>query len=232
MKLVAACWLTLSLMAAASGGVRGAEIRYDDVIYLDALKLPPLKLKALVRAPITFSRDATSVVGHVSPKQTVNVLGVGEQHHYVSVIAVSGLVRGWIPVSALENVSDNTVADLKRRHARMLKHKELIERKEVALGMNKDEVRASLGRPSKTARSVTAEGEVERWSYVVYRYLPQYQRVYDRQGRLQQQVVYRRVPVGHRVVVFTNNEITRIEDESQERGAVLEGTIVPPSDAP
>jgi hypothetical protein len=207
---------------------RGAEIRYSDVIYLDEVNLPPLQLKALARVPLMFSRDNSSIIGHIAPGQTVTVLGVGASQYYVNVRIATGQARGWLRLDALEPPAPEVLADLKRRRERAVKHKELIARHEVIIGMTRDEVRASLGKPDKIARTVTADGEAEQWSYVTYRYLPQYNYFYDARGQLQQNVVYQRVPTGHKIVVFRNNEVAVIEDHTQERTPPPITTVVPP----
>ena len=61
MRCRASTFAVLCLLCGAAA-LPAAEIRYDDVIYLDEWKQPALHLKALYRTPITFSRDPRSIL--------------------------------------------------------------------------------------------------------------------------------------------------------------------------
>lgn len=212
--------LTVLLVACRISGAAAAEIRHDDVLYLDDWKQPPLQLKVLRRAAITFSRDPRSVVAHLAQGQTVHVVGLGERLHYVSARIATGPARGWVEAGALEAPPEELLARLRQRRERMLAHRELIARREVALGMSRDEVRASLGRPDRKSRLRSADGEEEQWLYVTYRYLPHYRQYHDQKGQLRQLVTYRRVPAGHKVITFRDGELVAIAEEVQENGAL------------
>jgi hypothetical protein len=207
---------------------RGADIRYSDVMYLDEVDLPPLMLKVVARAPLTFTRDNSSILGYVSPGQVVTVLGVGEQQYYIATRIATGPARGWVRLDAMEKPDPQVLNDLKEQRDQVLKHKELIANHEIALGMTADEVRASLGKPDKTTRTVTKDGEEIIWSYVTYRYLPHYDYFRDKYGQLNQTVIYQRVPIGHKTVVFRDGRVTMIEDHDEEKNPAPVTTVVPP----
>jgi hypothetical protein len=207
---------------------RAADIRYSDVMYMDEMNLPPLMLKVRVRAPLMFTRDRSSILGHVSPGQVVTVLGVGETQYYISSQIATGPARGWVRSDAIEPLAPEVLADIKQRRERTQKHKDLIDRHEVAIGMTPEEVRASLGKPDKTTRTVTKEGAEELWSYVTYRYLPQYSYVQDKYGQMNPNVIYQRMPIGHKTIVFRNGEVALIEDHVEDRPPPPVSTVVPP----
>jgi hypothetical protein len=208
--------LSLLLFAAlhAAGGARAAEIRYDDVLYLDELKRPPLTLKVLARAPLTFSRDPSSIIAHLARNQPVSVLGITEKHYYVHARIPTGPARGWLRRDMVESPAAELLEDLNRQRERMLHHRELIARREVALGMTRTEVHASLGRPDRRARTLTPEGQREEWTYIVYRYVPHYQHFHDAEGRLRQTVTYQKTPSGYRLIVFDGAEVIRIQEDT------------------
>lgn len=216
---VVAAW-----MAAAA---RAAEIRYDDVLYLDELSQSPLQLKTLQRAPITFSRDPRSVIAYLVHGQTVTVLGLGEGMYYVSAQIVTGPARGWVAEAALEAPPADLLETLRKRHERLVAHRELIARHEVALGMTPAEVKVSLGKPERRTRLRTTEGEAEHWMYVTYRYLPYYTNSYDEKGVLRQSVYYRRVPAGHRVISFRGGEVVATTGEENRGERAPEAVVVP-----
>jgi hypothetical protein len=132
----------LALSAAATGC--SAETRYDDVIYFDESKQPTVRLKVLHRTPITFSPDPQSVIGYLAEGQRVEVVGLGENQHYVSARVATGTARGWVDARALEAPPAELLARLQARHTQTQAHRQLIDRHEVAAGMTRAEVRASL----------------------------------------------------------------------------------------
>lgn len=93
--------------------LRGAETRYDDVIYLDGLNQPSLRLKVLRRTPVAFSRELESVIGSLAERQMVEVIGVGENRDLVSARVATGPVRGWADAQALEAPPAELIARLR-----------------------------------------------------------------------------------------------------------------------
>jgi hypothetical protein len=219
--------LMVGMVAACMAGAQAAEIRYDDVLYLDELNQAPLQLKVLQRTPITFSRDSRSEFAHVSQGQTVTVVGVGEGMYYVSTRIVTGPARGWVVADALEAPPAQLLETLRKRHERIVANRALIAHHEVALGMTPEEVRASLGKPERRTRNRTQEGEEEQWMYLTYRYLPYYTNYYDDKGVLRQLVYYRRVPAGHKVISFHGGEVVATTDEENRGERAPEAVVVP-----
>jgi hypothetical protein len=197
--------------------LRAVEIRYDDVIYLDEWKQPTLHLKTLYRAPITFTRDQSSVVAYLAPGEVVEILGMGETQHYVAARIATGTARGWVATQALESPPAELVAKFHARRERAQAHRELIERHEVAVTMTRAEVHASLGKPNRTLRLHTREGDEEQWFYIIYKYLPYYTQSPNASGEIRQVVSYRRVPTGHKVITFRHDEAVEIAEEQEEK---------------
>ncbi|HXI82890.1 MAG TPA: hypothetical protein VNL17_02225 [Verrucomicrobiae bacterium] len=208
-----------------------AETRYDDVLYLDEWKQPVLYLRTLYRTPITFSRDPRSVRAYLAPGEAVEVVALGETRHYVAARIATGAARGWVDAQALEAPPVGLVDKLRARREKAQAHRELIERHEVTATMTRAEVRASLGKPDRTTRLRTREGEQERWVYTVYRYLPHYAQSHDGNGQLQQVVSYRREPAGHKVITFQNDEVVEIAEEEKESPRLPPTAVVPPAGA-
>jgi hypothetical protein len=205
-----------------------AEIRYDDVIYLDEWKQPTLHLKALQRTPVTFSRDPRSVVAYLAPGEVVEIIGLGEAQHYVAARIATGTARGWVDAQALEAPPAGLLAKLLGIRDKAQAHRELIERHEVAVTMTHAEVRASLGKPDRTSQLHAREGAQEQWFYSVYRYQPYYVQSRDASGQLQQVVSYRREPAGHKVITFQNGEVVKVTEEQEENARPPSVIFVPP----
>jgi len=206
-----------------------AEIRYDDVIYLDESKQPALHLKALYRTPITFSRDPRSVRAYLAQGEAVEVVGLSETQHYVTARIATGAARGWVDAKALEAPPVGLVNKLRARREKAQAHRELIDRHEIALTMTRAEVRASLGKPDHTTRLRTREGEEEQWFYIIYKYLPYYAQSSDASGEMRQVVSYRREPVGHKVIAFQNDEVVEISGEEKENARAPSAVVVSPA---
>ena len=227
------CWAsTFAVLCLLFGAAAlpAAETRYDDVLYLDEWKQPVLYLRALYRTPIAFSRDPRSVLAYLAPGEAVEVVGLGESQHYVAARIATGTVRGWVDVQALEAPPVGLMDKLRARREKAEAHRELIEQHEVAVTMTRAEVHASLGKPDRTSRLRTRDGEREQWFYIVYKYLPYYVRSHDGNGQLQQVVSYRREPAGHKVITFQNDEVMEIA-EDQGESAHPPSVVVPPARA-
>lgn len=214
-----------------AGALSSAEIRYGDVIYLEEWKQPALHLKVLHRTPITVSRDPSSVVAYLAPGEVVEILGLGETQHYVAARVATGAAKGWVDAQALETPPEELLARLHTRREKARAHRESIERHEVTVTMTRADVHASLGKPDRTSRVHTPEGEEEQWFYAVYKYLPYYTQSYDANGQARQVVSYRREATGHKVITFRNDEAVEIAEEQEEKGRQPSVITVPPARA-
>jgi hypothetical protein len=228
MRCRASAFAVLCLLCVAAS-LPAAEVRYDDVIYLDEWKQPTVHLKTLYRTPITFSRDPRSVLAYLAQGEVVEVVGLGETQHYVAARIATGAARGWVDAQALEAPPVGLVDKLRARREKARAHRELIERHEIAATMTRAEVRASLGKPDRTSRLRTREGEQEQWFYIVYKYLPYYAQSYDGNGQLQQVVSYRREPAGRKVITFQNDEVVEIVEGHEEKAHSPSAVAVPPA---
>jgi hypothetical protein len=133
-----------------------------------------------------------------------------------------------VDAQALEAPPAELLAKLRTRRDQAQAHRGLIERHEVAVDMTRREVRASLGKPDRTARLRTEQGDEEQWFYTTYRYLPYYTKDYDDSGRQRQRVSYRREPSGHKVITFRNDQAVEVSDEQEEKLRSPSTTAVPP----
>jgi hypothetical protein len=204
--------LTVLLALLVTTTVHAADVRGDDVIHLDELHQPTLRLKVLHRTNISVSRDGVGVLGYVAEGQTVEVIDLGENQHYVSARVPTGAVRGWVDAQALEAPPAELVAELRTRREEAEAHRRLISRHEVAVGMTHAEVRASLGKPDRTYHLRTRQGNQELWSYIIYQYIPYYSSKVDDNGILRRLVSYRREAFGRKSITFQGDQVAEIND--------------------
>jgi hypothetical protein len=206
-----------------------AEIRYNDVVYLGELKQHTIHLKTLQRTPITSSRDQSSVLGYLAPGSAVEILGWGETQCYIVATVTGRAVKGWVDARALEAPPAEVVVKLHTYLEKAQSLRELIGRHEVIATMTRAEVQASLGKPDRTTRLHTPEGEEEQWFYTVYKYLPHYTQLPDENGQLRQVVSYRREAAGRKVITFQNDEAVKIIEEQDKNASQPSVIVVPPA---
>lgn len=219
------CWLACLLIGAA---VQAAEIRYPEVAYLDELGVSPLQLKVRQRTSLSMSRDLSRSIAFLAKGQPVTLVGWAEQMYYVDTRISTGRARGWVRADAIEAPTEKFLKELRFHQERRERHRALIARQEIAIGMNRAEVEESLGKPDRKQTLQTPDGLVEHWMYITYRYVPHYDRQSDDRGRLRQTVTYRRVPTGHRIVQFVGAEVATIEEDREEKPQPRPPIVVPP----
>lgn len=211
--------LVLSVLFALFGltVLHAAPVRYDDVVYLDDSHETALHLKVLRRTPINFSREPQSLDAYLAEGQTVDVIGLGESQYYVSARIATGLTQGWVDAQSIEAPPAELLARLREHHDEAQARRKLIGQHEVAVGMTRADVRASLGKPDQIARVHTRQGDEEQWFYTTYQYVPVYTQYNDEIGRQRHVVSYHRQASGHKTVMFQNDQVAEIIDKQEEK---------------
>ena len=217
----------LSLVVASAGALRAAEIRYEDVTYLDQVHAKPLPLKVLRDVKLTVSRDQSTVLAYLEAGQTVWVLGFGDSRYYAETIIATGKARGWVNSDALERIPDEVRAEIEELVRTAKRYKELIAKKQVEVGMSKDQVQASLGKPDERSRTVAEDSVEEQWTYRTYKSVPQRDYYYV-DGKLFERAYYTKVLAGGKTVTFRNDEVVAIKDEDKAPQLPANPVIVAP----
>lgn len=189
-----------------------AEIRFEDVMYLDEIHAKPLPLKVKSRVALTVSRDQSTVMAYLQKDDVVWLIGIGESRHYVEAFIPSGQARGWVDVEAIEAISEEIRGDVEHRVRKNRRFKELIARKEIDIGMTRGQVEAALGKPTDRKRTVDGEMVEEEWTYRSYKNLPQ-RDLYTVNGRVLERTYYRKVFAGGKTVLMRNDEVVSIREE-------------------
>jgi len=197
--------------------LRAAEVRYDDAVYLNDSREPTLHLKVLHRTPITFSRDPQSLNAFLAEGQTVDVIGLAESQYYVSARIATGLTKGWVDAKSVETPPADLLARLRAHSEEAQTRRELIHQHEVAVGMTRADVRASLGKPDRIARVHTRQGDQEQWLYTTYRYVPVYKQYNDEIGRQRHVVSYHREASVPKTIIFQGDQVAEIVDKQEEK---------------
>lgn len=180
-----------------------------EVVDLAELKLPAVELAVRQRAPIFATRDGGGARAHLPAGQRVTLLRWSPTRYFVDARAATGPVRGWVAAESVAELPAELAKQLRQRVAAQAEHRELIARQEVAVGMTRAEVIASLGQPDRR--------EADAWRYFTHRYQPHLVQTQDAAGKLRQTVTYRRVPSGQRTVRFHGELVAAVDEEDTGR---------------
>lgn len=86
---------------------------------------------------------------------------------------------GWVSPAAFSTPDPDFIEKLKQTHTRQLIVRDLIAKKEVAIGMSEFEASQILGRPTKTTLRRDADGQTQVWEFIEYEKLNHYQTLRD-----------------------------------------------------
>lgn len=144
------------------------------VIYLDQVFDKPLELSVAQEAPVFSDKNAVRKLGTLKADQKVKLEAITDKAYRVRGKGLHDGISGWVGPWAFTSTDPDFVAHLKQLYDRQMKVKELIEAKELAIGMNLKEVQMVLGQPTKTTMRKTLKGESGQWEYVEYEEVKNY----------------------------------------------------------
>ncbi len=198
-------------------------------ITVEGLLPKPVVLKVATECTIYYHSDLQRALGSMAPGTIVTLVAIGDTAYRVRGRARHGDVAGWLRPADVISPDPDLHENLKRVHARQMQVRALIANKEVALGMTMDEVRESLGKPTRTSSKVSTFGREDTLEYAIFERVPQTVTGRDAFGRIVQSVVYVKVETGTLNVQFKDNVVETIEEK---QGNPLGGggvkIVVPP----
>lgn len=195
---------------------------------LEGITARPIVVKVQIESAIYPSSKGQGALGTFAPGTLVTLIAMSDNAYRVRGRARHGDVAGWIRQTDVASADPNLATNLKKLVERSLKVAELIEKNQVAMGMTKAEVQASLGKPSRVSAKVNANGKEERQEFSIYERVPQTTTGRDAFGQLVQTVIYVKVEVGTLAVSFKDDVVSEIEET---KGNPLGGggaQIIPP----
>lgn len=196
---------------------------------LEGLTPKPIVLKVQIEAPVYPTSKFQGALGSFAPGTPVTLLAMSDTAYRVRGRARHGDVAGWVHLTDVQSSDPNLYANLKKLYERTRQVDELIQHKQVALGMTSQEVLASMGKPSRKSSKITAAGKEERLEYSIYEQVPQTSTGVNAFGQIVQTVVYVRVEVGTLSLSFKDNvvsEIAEVKGNPLRGGGVM--TVPPP----
>jgi hypothetical protein len=204
--------------------------REPGVVYLDATIRKPIELTVIKDAPVFADKEGRHRLGVLLAGQKVRLEAMTGEVYRVRGQGAHDGIAGWVAPWAFTSRDPRFVENLKRLYKRQLQVQQLIEDKQLAIGMTMEEVRLSRGEPTRTAVRQTGLGRDGRWEYLEYKDVKNYAAVRDpRTG-----MVYRRLVDVTReikestIVDFENGLVSAIEESKNlKRGSDVR-IIVPP----
>ena len=200
-----------------------------DVVYLEELVDPPIKLKVIKQAPVFADKEGNRRLGYLKEDQLVTLEGMTEKVYRVRGQGTRNGIAGWVAPWAFSHPEKDFVDKLKQFYERQIAVNEIIEAGGIAIGMTLDEVAQSRGKPTKTSIRRTAEGDSGSWEYIDYEEVKHYiTRIDPISGQAFRQLSHiTQEEKGKSVVEFANGLVTALE-ESENNGGGAVRIVVPP----
>jgi len=203
------------------------RLRLSNVFYVEDHLEKPLELKALRKTLITFSRDGSGLLDTLRAGQHARLVGIGKDRYLIKTMTLNGRVEGWVVASDMEPIPEAIVKELDQKSKEAEKLRQAIEKKEVEIGMPQDAVIKILGKPKAKSSIKDAAGSFEQWTYTTYKNVPFYLPS-NIGGTNFIATVYRKAPVGTKVITFQEKKVIRFETKEEETPPSQGGPIVIP----
>ncbi len=226
---VAALALGLLFLSPTPASAQKSSLnREKGAVYVEDLTKKTLQLRVKSPAPAYSDARGRRAIGTLLAGQQVELIAFTEKACRVRGKAAHDNIVGWVGTSFLET-DDGTLFDRLRQAAERAKQvQELIDKKEVAIGMTPDEVIESLGKPDAKESNITANGTTGSLSWVTYDRVPQRNVGRDRYGRLIETVTYIKVETGRLTVNFENGTVSSIQATKGKPNWNNSRIVVPP----
>lgn len=217
--ILAAFTLTLALAPAPASAQLGGSNRSrlaattePGSMYVEDILPRPVRLTVAGESVIYYQLDLQRPLGAMAPGTPVQLVAMAENLYKVRGRARHGDVAGWMRMQDLRSADPKLPEKLKAFYERQKAVEEVIAKKQVALGMTLDEVKASLGNPTRKSSKITAAGREEAYEYSVFERVPQITTGRDLEGNLVQRTIYVKVEVGRLSVSFKDGTVTEINE--------------------
>ena len=193
----------------------------EGVVYVEEFAPKGITLKVEKPGWVYSTNKGGRKRGALMTGTEVELVSFTEKAYFVRGKRENGLgVSGWFTPAAFSSKDPEFVAKLKQVHTRQIAVRELIAKKEIAMGMTPEEASKVLGRPTKTTVRRNATGQTKVWEFVDYETVNHYQSVRDPYtGAIFRQLTHTTKEIKSKTVVeFENGYITSTEETENQRG--------------
>lgn len=186
----------------------------------------PPKIELLVLEPAIAYGDtkAQRRFGVFDRNVVVDLIAVSEFAYKVRGEARHGRLAGWVSKKVLSAKDPKFPEKLDKLIERNKMVAELIEKKQIAIGMTPSEVAQVLGEPTRRESRVTAKGKEDVWEFITYETVNHYDYFRDpATGQTLKRFAYaEKLESGKVRIEFSNSAVTAISesDEDPGRGAL------------
>ncbi|MDA7531313.1 hypothetical protein N8532_02995 [Akkermansiaceae bacterium] len=184
------------------------------VVYVEEFAPKGIKLKVEKPGWVYSTKQGGRKRGSLKVGINVELVSFTEKAYFVRGKRDNGIgVSGWVTPTSFSSKDPKFVAKLKQVHARQLLVRELIEKKEVAIGMTPEEVSKIHTRPTKTKVKRTAKGQTTIWEFIKYETISHFNTVRDPStGQIFRQLTHTTNEEKSKIVVeFENGFASSIE---------------------
>ncbi|WP_411827289.1 hypothetical protein [Luteolibacter sp. AS25] len=200
-----------------------------EVIYLEEIVTPPIKLEVIKEAPVFSDKDGRHRLGYLRADQTVELEGMTSKAYRVRGQGTRHGIAGWVAPWAFSHAEEDFVAKLQQLYDRQIAVNKIIAAREIAIGMTPPEVSRSRGEPTKTTVRRTADGEEGTWEFIDYEEVKHFiTRVDQTTGQVFRQFSHiTREEKGKTTIEFKDGAVTAIQESEDRSGGNLK-IVVPP----
>ena len=227
-----------SLILVAFAFPANAQIKRDrrsllnsdpEVVYLEEIVDPAIKLRVVKEAPVYADKDGNRRLGYLKSDQTVELEGMTEKAYKVRGQGTRNGIAGWVAPWAFSHPEEEFVAKLKNLYERQIAVTAIIQAQGIAIGMTLDEVAQSRGKPTKTSVRRTADGESGTWEFIDFEEVKHYvTRVDPVSGQAFRQLSHiTQEEKGKSIVEFKDGLVTALEESEDNTGGIAR-IVVPP----
>lgn len=192
-------------------------------INVENLIAKPIRLTVVAESVIYYQGDFQRALGSMAPGTTVQLIAMSDTAYRVRGRARHGDVAGWMHIKDLKSSDPKLFEKLKAYAERRKVVDELIQKHQIAIGMTVDEVKASLGAPTRKSSHITDGSREETLEYIVYTNIPKTVTGTDQTGKLVQNIIYVKVESGRLSVALKGGAVSDIQET---KGAPLDGGAV------
>lgn len=204
-------------------------VKEEGAIYLEGMVEEEVPVRVTAGAAVYANLQGERWMGNLLPDQNAVLLAMSEKAYRVRARAKQGQVAGWVSKAAIAGLPEGFEENLRQYHERYLVVSELIENKQIALGMTVAEVTAAIGPPDKRQSTVTESGRTDSLEFISYQRVPQTVMSVDGFGQPVPVTRYLEVESGRITVDFSNDVVTSIsESEGLDFSNARLDVTVPP----
>lgn len=161
----------------------------------------------------------------------VKLIALTDKAYRVSGQGKNGKTLGWVNPKKLASKDPKFIDNLKKVYERQMIVNSLLTNNEVAIGMTINEVKLSLGEPTKKTSKVTKDGRSGKWQFIESEEVKHYNHLTDpRTGQIYKRLSHITTEEKSNITIEFENKvvtsITRVEDNGPDKIKIITPPII------